>query len=55
MVVLVWACRYQKNIMDIHEGSIFVENKKNGGVRATLIFKVNSVEGGVLNEQKEES
>lgn len=41
-----------KNIMDIHEGCIFVENKQDGGVRATLIFKVESVEGGVLNEQE---
>jgi two-component system cell cycle sensor histidine kinase/response regulator CckA len=29
-----------KNIMDIHEGCIFVENKFDGGARATLIFKV---------------
>ena len=42
-----------KNIMDIHEGCIFVENKQDGGVRATLIFKVESVKGGVLNEQEE--
>ena len=42
-----------KNIMDIHEGGIFIENKQNGGVRATLIFKVGSVQGGELIEQKE--
>ncbi|MBN1869011.1 MAG: response regulator [Candidatus Omnitrophica bacterium] len=42
-----------KNIMDIHDGCIFVENKQNGGVRATLIFKVDTVKGGVLNGQEE--
>ena len=42
-----------KNIMDIHDGCIFVENKQNGGVRATLIFKVDPVQGGVLNGQEE--
>ena len=42
-----------KNIMDIHDGCIFVENKRNGGARATLIFKVGSAEGGVLNGQEE--
>lgn len=42
-----------KNIMDIHDGCIFVENKPNGGVRATLIFKVESKqEGGVYNGQE---
>lgn len=44
-----------KNIMDIHEGCIFVENKQNGGVRATLIFKVEPKKGGVLNGQEENS
>ena len=42
-----------KNIMDIHDGCIFVENKQNGGVKATLIFKVDPVQGGVLNGQEE--
>jgi len=42
-----------KNIMDIHEGGIFIENQPNGGARATLIFKAESVKGGVGNEQKE--
>lgn len=42
-----------KNIMDVHEGCIFIENKKNGGVCATLIFKAEPVQGGILNEQKE--
>jgi signal transduction histidine kinase len=43
-----------KNIMDIHEGCIFVENKQDGGVRAALIFKVPSTqEGGVRNGQEE--
>jgi len=42
-----------KNIMDIHDGCIFVENKRDGGVRATLIFKVESAKGGVSNEQEE--
>jgi signal transduction histidine kinase len=42
-----------KNIMDIHEGCIFVENKRDGGVRATLIFKIGSAQGGVLDEQEE--
>ena len=42
-----------KNIMDIHEGNIFIENKQNGGARATLIFKTESVQGGVFNEQEE--
>jgi len=42
-----------KNIMDTHEGGIFIENKQNGGVRATLIFKAESVRGGVGHEQKE--
>jgi len=42
-----------KNIMDIHEGGIFIENKQNGGARATLIFKAESVQGGVGHEQKE--
>ena len=42
-----------KNIMDIHEGGIFIENKQNGGARATLIFKAESVQGGVGYEQKE--
>lgn len=41
-----------KNIMDIHDGCIFVENKQNGGVRATLIFKVDPVQGGILDEQE---
>ncbi len=43
-----------KNIMDIHEGCIFVENKRDGGVRATLIFKVEPKEGGVLDAKQEE-
>lgn len=38
-----------KNIMDIHEGRIFIKNKQNGGVCATLIFKAEPVQGGVLN------
>ncbi|HQP10860.1 MAG TPA: ATP-binding protein, partial [Candidatus Omnitrophota bacterium] len=42
-----------KNIMDIHEGCIFVENKRDGGVRATLIFKVSTEKGGVPNGQEE--
>lgn len=42
-----------KNIMDIHDGCIFVENKKNGGVKATLIFKVEPLGVGVLNGQEE--
>jgi signal transduction histidine kinase len=42
-----------KNIMDIHDGCIFVENKQNGGVRATLIFKVDQKRGGILDGQKE--
>jgi len=42
-----------KNIMDIHEGGIFIENKQNGGACATLIFKAESVQGGVGYEQKE--
>ena len=42
-----------KNIMDIHEGCIFVENKKDGGARATLIFKVSAGQGGAVNEQEE--
>jgi len=29
-----------RNIMDTHQGAIFIENKKEGGIRATLIFKV---------------
>jgi len=40
-----------KNIMDIHEGGIFVENKQDGGTRATLIFRAESVQGEVFNEQ----
>ena len=42
-----------KNIMDIHEGGIFIENKKNGGVRATLIFKAETSQGGEVHAQKE--
>ena len=42
-----------KNIMDVHEGGIFIENNQNGGVCATLIFKAESVQGGVGYEQKE--
>jgi len=38
-----------KNIMDIHEGGIFIDNKENGGVCATLIFKAETVQGGVVN------
>jgi len=34
-----------KNIMDIHGGQIFISNKKEGGVRATLVFSVNSNKG----------
>ena len=43
-----------KNIMDIHEGCIFVENKRDGGVRATLVFKVGSSQGGVFDVQAED-
>jgi len=32
-----------KNIMDIHAGSIFIENKRDGGARATLIFKAENL------------
>jgi len=28
-----------RNIMDIHEGSISLENKEGGGARVTLLFK----------------
>jgi len=41
-----------KNIMDIHEGGIFIENIQNGGARATLVFKAESQKGGVENEKK---
>ena len=43
-----------KNIMDIHEGGIFIENQKEGGVCATLIFKVEIPQGGGLHEQKKD-
>ena len=43
-----------KNIMDIHEGGIFIENKKEGGVCATLIFKVEIPQGGGLYGQKKD-
>jgi len=38
-----------KNIMDIHEAGIFLENIRNGGARATLVFKCEPVKGGVLH------
>jgi signal transduction histidine kinase len=31
-----------RNIMDLHEGAITIENRKEGGSRATLIFKCSS-------------
>jgi len=42
-----------KNIMDIHEGCIFVENKHDSGARATLIFKAESAREGAPSEQEE--
>lgn len=42
-----------KNIMDIHDGCIFVENKRDKGVRATLVFKAVPAQGGVLHAKKE--
>lgn len=47
-----------KNIMDMHQGSIFLENRRSGGARATLVFKANprkenTEKGGAVGEQKE--
>lgn len=42
-----------KNIMDIHKGCICVENKEDGGARATLVFKAEPAQGGLIDEQAE--
>lgn len=43
-----------KNIMDIHKGCIWVENKEGGGARATLVFRAEpDQQEGAVDEQAE--